>query len=79
MAVPGVSYSYICRVETGRRQPSVKALRLLAPKLDVSVHWLERGEEDPSLELARLVLAQADGLLPKRARTLAQQVLRGER
>ena len=45
LAAPGVSYAYISRVEAGNRNPSVKALRKLAQKLDVSVEWLETGEE----------------------------------
>src|SRR6476660_5597143 len=37
----GVSYAYISRIEAGTRQPSVKALRMLARKLNVSVEYLE--------------------------------------
>lgn len=75
LAEPGVSYAYISRIEAGTRQPSVKALRKLAPKLGVSVHWLETGAEDAAEDLARLVLEQDRGRLPRRARTLAKQVL----
>ena len=46
LSQPGVSYAYISRLEAGTRTPSVKALRLLAPRLDVSVEWLETGEEE---------------------------------
>ncbi len=53
----------------------MKALRALATKLDVSVHWLETGQDDPAVELARLVLAYRDRALPARARKLAQAVL----
>jgi transcriptional regulator with XRE-family HTH domain len=45
LASKGVSYAYISRIEAGTRNPSVKALRKLAPKLGVSVEWLETGEE----------------------------------
>jgi transcriptional regulator with XRE-family HTH domain len=45
LSQPGVSYAYISRLEAGTRNPSVKALRLLAPRLNVSVEWLETGEE----------------------------------
>lgn len=45
LASEGVSYAYISRIEAGMRNPSVKALRQLAPKLGVSVEWLETGEE----------------------------------
>src|SRR5213592_858013 len=54
LAAPGVSYAYISRIEAGTRQPSVKALRKLAPKLGVSVDYLETGSEignDQRLEL----------------------------
>lgn len=40
---PGVSYAYISRIEAGTREPSVKALRKLARKLDVPVEYLETG------------------------------------
>jgi len=40
LAQPGVSYAYISRVEAGTRTPSVKALILLAAKLDVSALYL---------------------------------------
>jgi tetratricopeptide (TPR) repeat protein len=43
--VPGVSYSYVSRIEAGTRQPSVKALRHLADKLGVSAEYLETGRE----------------------------------
>jgi transcriptional regulator with XRE-family HTH domain len=56
----GVSYAYISRIEAGARRPSVKALRQLAPRLGVTVHYLETGEEDPRdvlLDLAARVTA----------------------
>ena len=43
LSSPGVSYAYISRIEAGTRQPSVKALRRLAVKLNVSADYLERG------------------------------------
>jgi transcriptional regulator with XRE-family HTH domain len=43
LAAPGVSYAYISRIEAGTRQPSVKALRKLAAKLEVSPDFLETG------------------------------------
>jgi transcriptional regulator with XRE-family HTH domain len=43
LSVPGVSYAYISRIEGGTRQPSVKALRMIAPKLGVTVEYLEFG------------------------------------
>src|SRR5579864_1348885 len=51
LAAPGVSYAYISRIEAGSRQPSVKALRRLAVKLNVSADYLERGSDlDPEAE-----------------------------
>jgi transcriptional regulator with XRE-family HTH domain len=40
LSAPGVSYAYISRIEAGARQPSVKALRMLARKLSVSPDYL---------------------------------------
>ena len=45
LASEGVSYAYVSRIEAGTRNPSVKALRKLAPRLGVSVEWLETGVE----------------------------------
>lgn len=45
LASRGVSYAYISRIEAGARTPSVKALRILASKLGVSVEYLETGRE----------------------------------
>src|SRR5262249_14494733 len=62
LAAPGVSYAYISRIEAGTRQPSVKALRRLAAKLEVSAEYLETGsqlapEQERELLLADLELA----------------------
>ena len=70
----GVSYAYISRIEAGVRQPSVKALRKLAPRLEVSVAWLETGEEDSAVALAQLVLEHED-TLPDFGIILARRVL----
>jgi transcriptional regulator with XRE-family HTH domain len=75
LSCPGVSYAYISRIEAGQRTPSVKALRKLAPKLGVSVGWLETGGDEPAEELARIVLAHNGGRLPERAAELAHVVL----
>lgn len=45
IASKGVSFTYISRIESGQRQPSVKALRMVAAKLAVSAEYLETGEE----------------------------------
>jgi transcriptional regulator with XRE-family HTH domain len=75
LADQGLTNAYISRLEANQRQPSVKALRLLAPKLGVSVHWLETGEEDPAEVLAQLVLEYARRPLPPRATQLARRIL----
>jgi transcriptional regulator with XRE-family HTH domain len=76
VACEGVSASYISRLEKGDRQPSSKALRALAAKLDVSVYWLETGQDDPADALARLVLEYRRRPLPARAVALARAVLK---
>lgn len=76
LACEGVTYAYISRLEAKTRQPSVKALRKIAPKLGVSAHWLETGEDDPTEELARLVLAHRGRPLPHQAAPLAHRILR---
>ena len=42
---PGISYAYISRIESGKREPSEKALRVLAEKLGVTAHYLESGSQ----------------------------------
>jgi len=59
---PGVSYAYISRVEAGKRIPSVKALRKIAPKLGVSVLWLETGSDDIEITLPRDLVLSAIAL-----------------
>jgi transcriptional regulator with XRE-family HTH domain len=52
IAAPGVSDAYISRIEEGERNPSLRALRLLAEKLGVTLEHLETGREIPlALEL----------------------------
>ena len=60
LAGPGVSYAYISRIEAGARRPSVKALRMLAPKLGVSVEYLETGSELRESDERELRLADAE-------------------
>jgi transcriptional regulator with XRE-family HTH domain len=60
LAVPGVSYAYISRIEAGTRQPSVKALRKLAAKLEVSSDYLETGHDLDEGEARELRLADAE-------------------
>jgi transcriptional regulator with XRE-family HTH domain len=79
LASEGVSYAYVSRIETNSRRPSTAALRKLAPKLGVSVHWLETGEQDPAERLALLVLEHQGRPLPGSATGLARTVLRATR
>lgn len=46
VASPGVTYAFVSRVEAGEREPSIKALRKLAPKLGVSPYYLEHGFDE---------------------------------
>lgn len=75
LAEPGISYAYISRIESGAHDPSVKALRKLAPKLETTVAWLETGENDPADELAALVLERRGQPLPPSAGILARRIL----
>jgi transcriptional regulator with XRE-family HTH domain len=77
LAEPGMSYAYYSRIEAGDRLPSVRALRKLAPKLHVSVSWLETGKDDASYELARWILVDENQqvLLKGRPLLLARRVL----
>jgi transcriptional regulator with XRE-family HTH domain len=60
LSAPGVSYAYISRIEAGDRRPSTKALRQLAPKLGVSVEYLETGSDLREQEQLELRLADAE-------------------
>src|SRR5213080_165274 len=60
LASPGVSYAYISRIEAGARTPSVKALRMLARKLGVSVDYLETGRDASESEERELRLSDAE-------------------
>lgn len=65
--MPGVaSAAYISRIESGARNPSVKALRVLATKLDVSAHFLETGEEIPPPALESFTLEELFGEIKRR-------------
>jgi len=54
LAEPGITFAYISRLEADKRNPSIKALRKLAPKLDVSVEYLETGTQTELGELEEL-------------------------
>jgi tetratricopeptide (TPR) repeat protein len=55
-----VSYAYISRIEAGARRPSVKALRQLARKLQVSPEYLETGSDLRDVDERELRLADAE-------------------
>ena len=55
-----MSYAYISRIEAGTRQPSVKALRMLARKLGVSADYLETGSDLNETAKRELRLADAE-------------------
>lgn len=59
LAERGISATFLSHIENGKRRPSVRALRLLAPKLGVSVEYLERGFDTEELE-RRLVDAEIE-------------------
>ena len=57
---PGVSYAYVSRIEAGQRDPSLKALRILARKLGVSLEHLETGAAVSDAQERELRLADAE-------------------
>jgi tetratricopeptide (TPR) repeat protein len=80
LSSPGVSYAYISRIEAGARRPSVKALRQLAPKLGVSVEYLETGSDLRDVDQRELRLADAELELrladdPAKAQSVLQRIL----
>src|SRR4051794_39019566 len=60
LASQGVSYAYISRIEAGARRPSVKALRQLARKLNVSPEYLETGSDLRDVDQRELRLTDAE-------------------
>jgi transcriptional regulator with XRE-family HTH domain len=60
LSAPGITYAYISRIEAGTRQPSVKAVRMLARKLGVSPEYLETGSELAAAEVRELRLAEQE-------------------
>ena len=60
LADTGVTAAYISRIEGGERRPSVRALRQLAPKLGVSVMYLETGSDLTDSELRDIRLGDAE-------------------
>src|SRR5919205_4012379 len=60
----GVTYAYVSRIEAGQREPSLKAIRILARKLDVDPGYIETG--DPVSDAAKRQLRLADAELDLR-------------
>lgn len=60
VAGPGVSPAYVSRIESGERRPSVRALRVIARKLGVSLEYLETGSAISAGEERELRLAEAE-------------------
>src|SRR2546423_12370197 len=60
LAGPGVSYAYISRIEAGQRQPSLRAIRVLARKLGVPAQYLETGSMTTSEEDREIRLSDAE-------------------
>src|ERR671933_1711529 len=57
---PGVSYAYVSRIEAGQRDPSLKALRVLARRLGVSLEHLETGVPVTEAQERELRLGDAE-------------------
>jgi transcriptional regulator with XRE-family HTH domain len=70
LSSPGVSYAYISRIEAGARTPSVKALRLLAQKLGVTVEQLETGRRTPVEQGLALAGLDFESLTAKELRSI---------
>ena len=70
LSSPGVSYAYISRIEAGARTPSVKALRLLAQKLGVTVEQLETGRRTPVEQGVALAGLDFESLTAKELRSI---------
>lgn len=57
---PGVTAAQISRIESGKRQPSIKAIRSIARKLQVSPEYLETGVDMTTREESELTLADME-------------------
>lgn len=60
IAAPGVSASYVSRIESDDRRPSVTAIRKLARNLGVSAIYLETGREVAGDEIRDMALTEAE-------------------
>lgn len=57
---PGVSYAYVSRIEADQRKPSLKAIRILARRLDVDAGYIETGDLVSEAAKRQLRLADAE-------------------
>jgi transcriptional regulator with XRE-family HTH domain len=60
LASPGVTAAQVSRIESGKRQPSIKAVRQIARKLGVSPEFLETGIEITAREELELGLEDVE-------------------
>ena len=60
LAASGLSPAYISRIESGQRMPSVRAIRVLALRLDVTPEYLENGVDIAPAEALELRLTDAE-------------------
>lgn len=79
LSSPGVSYAYISRIEAGARTPSVKAMRLLAQKLGVTVEQLETGKRTPLEQGVALAGLDYETLTPRELRKVQEAADDGAR
>jgi tetratricopeptide (TPR) repeat protein len=70
---PGLSSTYLSRIENSKRKPSDRAMRLIARKLGVDPHYIETGE--PIAPLARLELELSDTELALRIGSHSDEAL----
>src|SRR5918912_1171309 len=56
----GISDSYVSRIESGQKQPSLRVLKYLASRLGVEVEYLESGRAIPAAKERGLRLADAE-------------------
>src|SRR5256885_1561606 len=60
LSSPKISYTYISQIETGARNPSVKALRKLTQKLKISIEYLKTDHDIHKINDHKLRLANAE-------------------
>ena len=60
LSAPGVSYAYVSRIEAGARVPSMKAMRILAERLGVTLEEIETGARVPAAHERELRLGNAE-------------------